>query len=210
MNVLRGRDGKGGRTGFPSGARRSGADLADGRPSRKKPHGHSDEARRPLDDHPTLSSLELEFDAALARDEEAAADDLAMSLDQDRGLDDLLRRKATSTPSRNASGPAEVTAFGTDYVRVRGTDGEEILPAHKVVFRLEDTGEPPSNGPKFFTDVARHLARSRARISIETPSGPFEGEVSRARPDHLQLETKRGSLLVPYDAIDRLKIRRGG
>ena len=187
--------------------RRSGADLADGRKQESGSPTANGASRGDVD---PLAGLEIIFDAAIARDEEAAADDLAVSLDQDRTLVEVLTRTPAEVVTTQGSIHSRARMIGDDYVRIPTPSKDYLVPLYQGIYRLTAGGCAPAREDASLLETLRRMARGRASIGVDTQDASFEGTISRARRDHLELETPRGILLIPYGAVVRLSLRRGG
>lgn len=189
--------------------RRSGAELADGHIKRTR----SADDRRPARSRDIVDNvvrpLEVVFDAAVARDEELAADDLALSLDQDRTLEDVVTRASRLTTLRLGGRARPVARIGVDYVETM-SPGSEYMPLDQAIYRVDGSGEAIEPLETSFLEILRTLVRAHAFVELETREGKFTGTLARARRDHLQLGTATDTLIVPYAVLVSVSVRRGG
>ena len=147
-----------------------------------------------------LSHLEVEFDAAIARDEEVAADDLALSLDQDRNLAQAVSAVGGLRLFNREGASRSVVEIGNDYLLISGPE-EAYVPLARAVVLSERDCPRPRRTEDTFLDVLRRWSREHRRVAIETRAGRFEGELSRARRDHVQLEVRDGAMLIPLPEV---------
>ena len=156
-----------------------------------------------------IGPLEVVFDAAVARDEEVAADDLAFSLDQDRTLRDVLTRAAAASLVESDGRTLEVSAVGEDYVATAG-DRSLLRPLDQAIFSVSRPSRRSERRSDILLDRLRDMARRAALVDVETRVGRFSGRLTRARRDHLQLENRVSTLLIPYGVIASIRVRLGG
>jgi hypothetical protein len=153
-----------------------------------------------------LQALDAEFDAAVAKQEDAAATDLALSLLQDS----ILPERLTSAPyfAELANGTRlRVMAVGPNYVIV-GRD--DLVPLTKAVFRRSEGGAPPRRSSRDLLSVLRSWVRGGSLVEIDIQGRVLAGRLGVAGRDHVAVETTSGQLMVPLLGIDRIRRVRGG
>lgn len=151
-----------------------------------------------------FESLEATFAAAEAAAEDLAADDLALSLRQDRTLVDVLLRHGCSLERAGAL-PEPVVAVAPDHVE---TATGNLVPLAAAVVRLEPT-PPPAQRDVTLLSVLREYVRSGADVQVEGPSGLVRGRLTTVGRDHLSLATRRGPRVIALGAVRRVSRVRG-
>lgn len=152
-----------------------------------------------------FSSLGASFDAALDREEEEAASDLAMSLRQGRSLRERLVGRACAVVQPD--GDWQVNELGPDHV---GTVQGWWFPLHNTVVQLGGSDSPPTESEETLVERLRAAARSGQRIEIRTASRGVHGLLLGCGPDHLGIRLDAGEMLVPLTAVTALRLSRGG
>jgi hypothetical protein len=152
-----------------------------------------------------VRGLEASFDAAVARDEEEAASDLAFSLLQERTLPAMLERSSGVVVVRPDGGRAGVTEVGEDYVR-EAPPSARLVPLSAAVFESSNDGAPPRRRDLDMTTELRRWARAGATVSATTSAGVVAGRLLRAAPDHLTIRGRRAEHYIGRGAL--LAIRR--
>lgn len=156
---------------------------------------------------PIFESLELGFEVGLARDEEEAASDLAMTLRQAQGLRELLIRRPVLL--RAADTPlALVSRVGRDFVFCEREGFIAPLEAAHFVF---GAGTPrPESSPETLVQLLRRLARSGASVTVQTTAGEATGALAAAADDHVEIHAATGPVLVPLGRVSLVRLCRGG
>ena len=150
-----------------------------------------------------LQSLGATFDAAVAREEEEAAADLAMSLRQGRSFADVLARSSWRA-TLDAGSSAPVEAVGPDFV-VANWGGRHLIPmAHVEV--SPTTGVRPDRISMGFVELLRDVARAGKAVIALSSQGEHSGILRWVGPDHLALEGRRGLVLMPLAALRRVTV----
>lgn len=158
-----------------------------------------------------LASLEATFDASVARAEEEAATDLALSLLQDATLADVVRR-AGPLEAVCLHGTVTVRSVGTNYL---ACDAGILLPLSRAIVRSVRGGTPPTITDDPLLSVLRRAARRGARVEITTTGGTVVGRLVRACVDHVVVHesiagrrnrSDRGEALVGVAAIESIRI----
>lgn len=172
------------------------------------------------DDHlnELLHSLESSFDASVARAEEEAASDLALSLLQDSRLADVLGRAGRVQLHIDGRPPLTVTEVGRDYVRCE-RPAELLVPLERASYSVSAAGEPPASTGRPLLAVLRALVRARSCLDVRTHAGSYRGLLARACPDHIVVAREAWlqssevddlrELHVPLRLIEEIQVLRG-
>jgi hypothetical protein len=156
-----------------------------------------------------VRSVEASFDAALARDEEEAASDLAFSLLQERSLSEVVERSLGLVVVDRDGVRSRVSEVGDDFV-VEAPPSARLVPLSTAVFESSSGGVPPHRRHLDLTAELRRWARSAARVSALTSVGVVAGQLMRAAPDHLTIRGRRGDHHVGREALLAIKRTGGG
>jgi hypothetical protein len=151
-----------------------------------------------------FASLDASFDAALAREEDEAATDLALSLRHDLSLADVVLRGSWSV--RLAEGAqSPVAVAGRDFI---GTDGNGplVVPASRAVLQAA-CGPRPRGTDLSLMQVLRIMARRPAEVHIAHPEGQVDGRLLVAGPDYVVVDTAVGRSLVGLHAVTAIRLR---
>ncbi|MGI8774403.1 MAG: hypothetical protein ACR2KQ_05205 [Actinomycetota bacterium] len=153
-----------------------------------------------------LQGLSAAFEGSVARHEELAADDLAVSFLQGRSLHEVLGRgKALALLDREASGPP-VSLLGSDYVAV-GKPPRLIVPLEHAVVRVGSDNEPPQHIEESWIQRARSW-RGR-RVLVRVLGSEMSGVLSLVGADYLVL-TREQQIVIPAGAVRALTLYREG
>jgi hypothetical protein len=155
-----------------------------------------------------LSSLDVTFDAAIAREEDEAAADLAFSLVQDRSLADTLARSGAAS-LHVGDATVALAEVGHDYVGA-GSPLRLVVPSRLAVIVPERGGRAPATAARSMLEVLRLWAREGAWVEASTVQGRWWGRLSKACPDHIGIRGRFGEVLVAMDAIRVVTKRPGG
>ena len=149
-----------------------------------------------------FAELDAGFAAAIAAEEEVAADDLAFSLSQDLPVPDELARTGGSLVVGGVVVP--IDRVGHDFVEA----GPWLAPLARSVVGLG--GSPPALPlPDVFLGVLRRFARARSEIAVGSTEGSYQGRVVRATPGHLVIDGAR-KVAIPLARVDYVRLVRGG
>lgn len=167
------------------------------------------------DDHldKLLGSLESSFDAGIARAEEEAASDLALSLLQDSSLHDALRCGGTVEAHLEGRAPLEVTQVGPDYVSCAGHTSV-VVPLTRTWLSISPVGSGPSFTDLPFLALLRRMVRGGGTVEVRSRRLTYRGRLVRACSDHVVVSRESAGtdgpsarqLHVPLDAIDELHV----
>lgn len=158
-----------------------------------------------------LASLDAMFDAAVAREEDEAASDLARSLLQDLSLEETLPRLGPLMALLPEGRLLEVSVVGLDYV----TAGSPamFIPITRAMLLASDGPSPEIKGEDLVTAL-RRMAHAARKIRVSSDGVEATGRLRRAAVDHILIETRSGRpvvvgieavravTLVPEDSAD--------
>ncbi len=158
-----------------------------------------------------IARLEARFDAALARDEEEAAADLAASLRQDRTLADLVRAGDGLRLVEGDGALPAVTVVGADYCGT-GIPVTCVRRLGSTPLLAEPQGSPPEARRDSLQEVARRWARAGWRVQVGLETDRLTGRLLQVGPDNLVLEgpPAPGRLLVPLWLVSSIRLVREG
>lgn len=141
-----------------------------------------------------LADLDALFGAEIARQEDEAADDLAISLQSDSRLVEVLARGSFQLVMDERTIPVE--SLGRDFVE----SATFIVPLGRYHF-IACAGEQARSTDLSFVDRLRSLARSGATVEIRLEDQTLHGILSGVSPEHLLIQTRTGSAVVPLGSI---------
>jgi hypothetical protein len=153
-----------------------------------------------------LSSLEVQFDAAVAREEDEAASDLAFSLRQGLNLRDVLRKGAWV--ARHDGVERHVVLVGRDFVACSGPESV-LIPLRRLVVAPSASGVHARISLLPLVETLRGLCRSGALVEVSARDLQLNGRMMQVGPDHLALTTIAGQTFVALDAIDSIRLVGG-
>jgi hypothetical protein len=156
-----------------------------------------------------LDALAVELDAAIAHEEDQAADDLAFSLMQDLSLVQALGRARTLSVVTVDGTELAVSVAGQDFVATGGesttvvplTAGSYIVGGGEAGLRVED---------ETLVTFLREWARSRRPVVGVTRTGSINGYLTRVTRDHLAIERGRDQVLIPLEVLCWIRTSLGG
>jgi hypothetical protein len=153
-----------------------------------------------------FEGLSATFDAAVAREEDIAASDLAFSLAQDRTIAELLQRRAGAL-LLDGQTRFPVTAVGNDYLMTE--DPTTVVPLARAVVVADARGRPADVRRGGMVALLRSWARAGACVQVGTPQGVFSGRIVRASTDHLCVCGRR-EIAVALGAVRWVRVARAG
>ena len=156
-----------------------------------------------------LLGLGAQLEAAERRAEDEAADDLALSLAQDATMADSLTRGGAIVVMVRGGGRLAVSAVGADFLWI-DEPGYQLIPIHRAVVRLEERGSPPARWERSLVQACRVLVRAGAIVEVTCTFGSPAGKLELAGRDFLAVATDHGRTVVPYKAIQSVRVIRGG
>lgn len=151
-----------------------------------------------------LAWLDASFDASIAREEDEAASDLALSLRQDRSAFLALRRAGPLEVVMPDGAPASVSHLGRDYLAT-SPPAVALLPLDGAIVAVMSRGTRPRVRDRSLAEVLHALARNRAWVELTTNAGLVSGRIVVAASDHLELDGVVRRLIVGRDAIRVLR-----
>jgi hypothetical protein len=151
-----------------------------------------------------FASLDASFDAALAREEDEAATDLAVSLRHDLPLADVVVR-GSWTMRLAEGGRAGVVIAGRDFV---GGDcnGALMVPTSRAVLQAA-SGPTPRASDFSLLELLRVMGRQAAEVQLDHPAAPLEGRLLVAGSGYLVLDTTTGRSLIGLESIAAIRVR---
>jgi hypothetical protein len=151
-----------------------------------------------------FDDLDAGLEAAIAREEEEAADDLARALRQDTNLRIAMARTGWRLDRGDGSRHL-VTELGADYVVAATPDFGLLVPLGRSVLRAAEGAAPPRATARTLIERVREQARAGAEVEISTDIGALSGHLVGAAADHLHLRTGAGDALVAARSIQAVK-----
>lgn len=143
-------------------------------------------------------ALDAAFDAALAREEDLAAADLAFSLRQDVDVREAVRRSGSAWTLVGAGGTRlPVDEVGIDYVRAGST-----FTRTRVATLRSSRGPSPETTDAMFLE--RLGAAARAGAAADTAG--LSGRLVRVGKDHIALEKDGSETIVGLDAVETIRL----
>lgn len=148
-----------------------------------------------------MGALGASFDAALAREEDLAAADLAFSLSQDVDLREAIRRSRAAWTLVDADGGLHpVAEVGADYVRagalVARTGGATVRSI---------AGAAPRISPGTFLELLSAACRAGACITLDG----VRGRLIRVAKDHVAVGTPDGETMVGLTGLRSVRLEEG-
>ncbi|CAN5675454.1 hypothetical protein BH20ACT23_BH20ACT23_25270 [soil metagenome] len=156
-----------------------------------------------------LLGLGAQLEAAERRADEEAANDLALSLAQDSLMSDALTRAGAVTAMIPGGGRLSVSAVGEDFLWIEGS-APQLLPLAQTAIKLEERGRAPARWRTSQLEACRELARAGAIVEVTCGFGLAVGRLERAARDFLTVATEHGRVVAPYQAIQAVRVIRGG
>ncbi len=155
-----------------------------------------------------LRTFEEQFDASLARQEEEAADDLAISLHQERSLASALIGAGEASLWLPGGGSIALSVVGSDYGG-SGIPLSAIWRAERVTVQVRAEGSPPAPRRDTFLEVVRLWAREVRQVEVAVPGDSFTGRLTRTGRDHLVVTSSNGRRIIPLELVTSVKLVRG-
>lgn len=154
-----------------------------------------------------LSSLNATFEAAVEREEEQAAGDLAFSLLQDLGQVETLRRGKAATLKLAGGASLPVARVGRDYA-VAGNPPNLIVPISFAVILVGPSGPGPEIADDSLLLLLRRAARLGTYARISTSEGEWQGRIVKAGVDHLIINVSGQSLVIGNGSMRSITLLR--
>ncbi|MDQ3662461.1 MAG: hypothetical protein M3454_15695 [Actinomycetota bacterium] len=157
--------------------------------------------------HPVISSLAASFEAAVARSEDEAAADLALSLRQGRALLEVLRLKQGIEAHLSGGARYRVTLLGEDFCAV-GEPPNRVFTWQTAVFQATASAAAPVNFAGDLIALAREWTRRGALVEIVTAAGGLRGRLAEVGSDYLCVMATEGPLYLPRAAFTEMTLLR--
>lgn len=149
-----------------------------------------------------LGALEASFEAGLAREEDAAADDLAFSLRQDVDVRDAIARSGTAWSLLRPDGEtAVVDEVGGDYLRA----GDLFVPSRRAAARSVG-GPAPASSRHLLTELLGQACRAHAQVAVTHCSITVAGVLARVGRDHVAVRTRGGETMIGLDGVEAVRL----
>ena len=157
-----------------------------------------------------LAGLNESFDAAVARDEEVAASDLARSLLRGADLGERLCRAGGVTLLVEEGARVPVAGIGGDHF-VCGDPPFLLGRLDRNPFALAREGRTPARSAIDAVGIVGNWALREERVRVRTAEeGDYEGKLLHVRADHLVLRTPVEQHVVPMGLVKSIRLLRGG
>jgi len=154
-----------------------------------------------------LSSLNATFEAAVEREEEQAAGDLAFSLLQDLGQVETLRRGKAAALRLAGGASLPIARVGRDYLAA-GSPPNLIVPTSFAVILVGSSGPAPEIADDSLLLLLRRAARLGTYAQISTIEGEWQGRIVKAGADHLIVNASGQSLVIGNGAVRTITLLR--
>ncbi|MDQ3662990.1 MAG: hypothetical protein M3454_18470 [Actinomycetota bacterium] len=154
-----------------------------------------------------LSSLNATFEAAVEREEEQAAGDLAFSLLQDLSQVETLRRGKAAVLKLAGGASVPIARVGRDYVAA-GNPPNLIVPLTFAVILVSPSGPAPEIADDTLLLLLRRAARLGTYARISTTEGEWQGRIVKAGVDHLIVNASGQSLVVGNGSMRTITLLR--
>ena len=148
-----------------------------------------------------FASLEASFDAAVDKQEEEAATDLALSLRQGTPQREFLARQGFTVAARE--GTYRAIEVGLDHVLA---EGARVFPLAACTAHLRADLLAPEVTDLRLIEVLRARVLDPAEVEVETAAQRLRGRLSLCGPDHLILITARGPVSVPLASVLSIRL----
>lgn len=158
-----------------------------------------------------LDRLETSFDACVAKEEEGAAADLAVSLQRGMILAERLRALRRSLALLlPEGGRMPVSVVGPEHVGC-GRPVRLVAPIDTAIVAAGDA-HPPEVTPDTLMQALRPWADAGRCVEITSAGavGSFQGRLVVAAPDHIVIEKAVEQVMVPIGALGAIRLARGG
>lgn len=156
-----------------------------------------------------IQDLTLTFNAALAADEDRAADDLAYSLLQDLPLRHSLARWRSALLLLADGSQSHIDEAGLDFVTAEGS--LLLCPSRFVVAKETLEMKAVASVEESLVERLRIWARGGTDVQVRTVAGmDLRGSLRVVSPDHIELQTRSGTFAMPMGNVMLLRLCRGG
>lgn len=140
-----------------------------------------------------LASLDVAFDAAVAREEDEAASDLAYSLLEDLSLAEALPRMGPLAAVLPGGVSLAVSVVGRDYVAAGSPP--ILIPVTGALLMTSGESDPEITSEDLL-GALRRLARAGQMVRVSSDGVESVGRLRRAAVDHLLIEGATGRAVV--------------
>lgn len=151
-----------------------------------------------------MDEVRVSAEAAWAREEDLAADDLAFSLRQDGRLGDVLRRWPGVELRLDEDAWTPVTELGPDHLVLK-VPRSTLVPIGRVAAFRSDASAPPALSHIPLAVRLRRLARREASVHVGVGSSTYRGVLRAVTEDHLLLGGEGRELLIPAAGWDWIR-----
>ena len=152
-----------------------------------------------------LEGLQAQFESSIAREEEAAADDLAASLLADRPLNGVLGSAGRVEALAGDGARLPVAAVGDDYVETASIP-RRLIPLLGLAFLQHVGGAPPTPRRRRLVEALRAVMRAGGRVQVVSSGITHTGPLMRVGPDYLALKGRSGIVAVPLAAVSEIRL----
>lgn len=149
-----------------------------------------------------IAGLEGHFAAAVAAEDDIAADDLAFSLAQDLQVEDDLTRIGGAVVIGDVR--RAVDAVAEDFL----VAGDWLVPLTRAVVEV-GAARPARSIPEVLLGRLRSMARAQAEVSVGVGSNVVGGRLVRAGAAHVVVQSRR-SVAVPLSRLEYVRRVSGG
>jgi hypothetical protein len=154
-----------------------------------------------------LEAAGAQFEAAVAAEEDAAANDLALSLAQGSELSVLLCRSPW-TLRRPGGGTAPVKRIGPDAAMaasVQAGPPDLLVPLAAALF-VAGEGSPPERTVDTFLSMLRRRVRTGGRIKVVIGDEAMEGRPKLVTETHVVLIRPHGEAVIPVSELREVQL----
>ena len=155
-----------------------------------------------------FDELDAGFEAAIAREEEDAANDLARAFRQDGNLRTTIERSGWRLKLDDGL-IAAVIEVGTDYVVASDTRFGWLVPLGRAFLYSDPESPFPRSFDRSLIESLRAQARAGARVEISSDLGSETGRLIGAAPDHVRLMTSKRDVLIAARTIRGVRFELG-
>lgn len=156
---------------------------------------------------PVITSLAASFEAAVARSEDEAAADLALSLRQGRALIEALSLVEGIEGHLSGGARYVVTLLGDDFCGI-GEPVTRVFTWGAAVFQSTASAAAPKRFAGDLIALAREWTRRGAYIEVVTAAGGLRGRLSEAGSDYLCVMAAAGPRYIPRAALTEMTLLR--
>jgi hypothetical protein len=147
-----------------------------------------------------IASLDASFDAAVARAEREAADDLALSLGHSGSFVEAASRLGALEVRIMGGVRAPVRVVGADYV-ASGDPLTLVVPAGRAVLVETDGRRPGVDLSDGLVPLLLRWSRTTPEVEVATDDGTLRGRLRTAGSDHLRIDVATTRWLLGLQTI---------